>query len=69
MRFVRKLSKFWSFQASILLMIVTGAVAGLGAFTDLINPWYFLTLNVVGYAIIGLLRAIRQDDLHEDDDA
>lgn len=67
MKFVPKLTKFWSFQASMLLMVVTGAVAGLGAFTDLINPWYFLALNVAGYAIIGLLRSIKQDKVDDDD--
>ncbi len=58
----RRAPRLWTIQVSILLMLVTGAVAGLAAFTDLINPYLFLGLNVAGYGLIALLRLVSQGD-------
>lgn len=52
--------RLWSFQASMFFFVLNGAVASLAAFTDKIDPWTFLYLNVGGYGLIGLLRLIKQ---------
>ena len=40
-----------------------GAVIGLAAFSDFINPWLFLALNVAGYATIAIARVTKQPGL------
>lgn len=52
--------RLWSVQASVFFFVLNGAVAGLSAFTNKIDPWTFLYLNVGGYGLIGLLRLIKQ---------
>lgn len=65
MRFIdnvgSEIHRLWSVRLSIYLFVLTGAVVGLGAFTDYLNPWWFLGLNMIGYGAIGLFRVLRQD--------
>lgn len=57
-----RVPKMWSVQVAVLMAILNGAVLGLAAFVDVINPWWFLGLNVAGYAIVALARALLQGD-------
>jgi hypothetical protein len=56
----KQFHRLWSIQGSLFFGVLNGAVIGLSAFSDKIDPWLFLKLNVAGYAIIAALRLIKQ---------
>jgi hypothetical protein len=49
-----------SFRIAVFWGVLNGAVLGLAAFQDFINPWLFLTLNMVGYGTIAVARLTKQ---------
>jgi hypothetical protein len=55
-----ELHRLWTVRASLFMFVLTGAVLGLSAFSDVFNPWFFLTLNAVAYGLIGFLRLVKQ---------
>jgi hypothetical protein len=55
-----ELHRLWTVRASLFMFVLTGAVLGLSAFSDVFNPWFFLTLNALGYGLIGFLRLVKQ---------
>jgi hypothetical protein len=59
----RSSHRWWSVRAAVFWGALNGAVTALSAFSDNINPWLFLGLNVVGYATIGLARLLKQPGL------
>lgn len=63
----REIRRLWSIRAAVLLAVLNGGVLGLAAFVDIINPWWFLILNVVGYAAIAVVRILRQPGDEEAD--
>jgi hypothetical protein len=56
----KQFHRLWSVQASLFFAMLNGAVLGLAAFVNTIDPWTFLYLNVAGYVLIALLRLIKQ---------
>lgn len=58
----KRVPRLWSVQVAVFLAVLNGAVLGLAAFVDVLNPWWFLGLNVAGYAAIALARALLQGD-------
>lgn len=57
-----EIRRLWSIRAALILAALNGAVLGLAAFVDIINPWLFLILNVLGYAAIAIFRLLKQAD-------
>lgn len=58
----RVLRRTWSVRCSVYLALLNGAVLGLAAFVDVLNPWWFLGLNIAGYGAIALLRILKQPE-------
>jgi hypothetical protein len=56
----RKAGRLHSVRLTLLLAVLNGAVLGLAAFVDIINPWLFIGLNIAGYFAIALVRLIKQ---------
>lgn len=56
----REFRRLWSIRVALFFGALNGAVLGLAAFVDVINPWTFLILNVVGYAVIAVARLLKQ---------
>jgi hypothetical protein len=56
----RELRRLWSIRMALFFGALNGAVLGLAAFIDIINPWTFLVLNVLGYAAIAVARLLKQ---------
>lgn len=56
----RQIRRLWSIRLGLLFGAINGAILGLAAFSDVINPWLFLSLNVVGYGVIVGARLLKQ---------
>lgn len=52
--------RLWSMQVGLFFFVLNGAVVGLAAFSDELNPKLFLLLNMAGYGLIGLMRILKQ---------
>lgn len=52
--------RLWSIRIGLFFGALNGAVLGLAAFQDVINPWLFLGLNVVGWAMLIGARLLKQ---------
>ncbi len=52
--------KLWSIRLTLFWGVFSGAVFGLSAFYNYVNPWLFLGLNVVGYGTIAWARLTHQ---------
>lgn len=52
--------RLWSIRVGLFFFVLNGALVGLAAFVDKLNPVLFLVLNMVGYALIGLMRLLKQ---------
>lgn len=50
-----RLATFWG--------LLNGAVLALAVFQDVVNPWLFLSLNMIGYAAIAVGRVTHQPGL------
>ena len=53
-------ARAWSVRAALFWGAFNGALLGLVAFTDILNPYLFLALNVVGYSTIVVARVLKQ---------
>ncbi len=53
--------RLWSVRLSIFFGVLNGVALGLAAFIDVFNPWLFMGLNVLVYAVIAVVRLIKQD--------
>lgn len=60
----RQAHRMGSVQFAAAFGILNGAVFGLSAFNGLINPYWFLGLNVIGYALVSIARLVYQPKLH-----
>lgn len=56
----REFNRLWSIRIGLFFFILNGALVGLVAFTDVLNPVLFLALNMVGYGLIGIMRLLKQ---------
>ncbi len=64
----RVLRRAWSVHTALVLALLNGGVVGLAAFVDVLNPWWFLALNIAGYGAIAALRLIHQPKLHQSEE-
>jgi len=56
----REFHRLWSIRAGVFFFVLNGSLVGLLAFTDILNPVLFLGLNMFGYALIGVMRLLKQ---------
>lgn len=61
----RKAHRFNTIRLALFFSVLNGAVVGLAALQDVINPWAFLGLNMAGYGAIGLARITHQPGLDD----
>jgi hypothetical protein len=52
--------RLWSIRVGLFFGALNGGVLGLAAFVDVLNPYLFLGLNVIGYAILIGARLVKQ---------
>ena len=52
--------RLWSIRIGLFFGALNGAVLGLAAFQDVISPYLFLGLNVVGWAVLVGARLLKQ---------
>lgn len=50
----------WSVRLALLWGAINGALLGLAAFADILDPRVFLALNVIGYMTIMVARVLKQ---------
>jgi hypothetical protein len=56
----REFHRLWSIRVGLFFFVLNGALVGLAAFNEILNPVLFLALNMVGYGLIGLMRLLKQ---------
>lgn len=56
----RDFHRLWSVRVAVFFFVLNGALVGLVAFGDVLNPYLFMGLNVVGYAALGIARLTKQ---------
>lgn len=56
----KQFHRLWSVQSSLFFAVLNGALVGLSAFSNKIDPWLFMKLNVVGYLLVAALRLFKQ---------
>lgn len=56
----KQFHRLWSVQGSLFFAVLNGALVGLSAFSDKIDPWLFMKLNVGGYLTVAALRLFKQ---------
>lgn len=52
--------RLWSIRIGLFFFVINGALVGLTAFTEVLNPVLFLGLNMFGYGLIGVMRLVKQ---------
>jgi hypothetical protein len=52
--------RLWSIRVAVFFFVLNGALVGLAALGDVLNPWLFMGLNVAGYAVLGVARLTKQ---------
>lgn len=52
--------RLWSIRVGLFFFGLNGALVGLVAFGDVLNPFIFLGLNMLGYLAIGTMRLLKQ---------
>lgn len=52
--------RLWSIRVGLFFFVLNGALVGLAAFNDVLNPVVFLGLNMFGYGLIGVMRLLKQ---------
>lgn len=55
--------RFHSMRQAAFWGVLNGAVLALSKFTDFLDPWTFLALNCIGYALIAIGRVTKQPGL------
>lgn len=53
-------NRLWSIRIGVMFFVLNGALVGLAAFNEVLNPFLFLGLNMLGYAIVGVMRLLKQ---------
>jgi hypothetical protein len=56
----REFHRLWSIRVGLFFFVLNGALVGLAAFGDILNPLLFMSLNMGGYALIGIMRLTKQ---------
>ena len=56
----RELRRLWSIRIGLFFAALNGSVLGLAAFVNVINPWWFLGLNTLGYMVLIGARLLKQ---------
>ena len=56
----KEIHRLWTVRIAMFFFVLNGAVVGLAAFVDVFNPWLFMGLNIAGYALIGVMRLLKQ---------
>lgn len=56
----REMRRLWSIRVGLFFGALNGAVLGLAAFQDVINPWWFLFLNMAGWGALIAARLLKQ---------
>lgn len=56
----KEFHRLWSIRVGLFFFVLNGALVGLAAFTNVLNPVLFLVLNMGGYALIGAMRLLKQ---------
>jgi hypothetical protein len=56
----REFHRLWSIRVGLFFFVFNGVLVGLTAFYDVLNPFFFLGLNMFGYGLIGLMRLLKQ---------
>jgi hypothetical protein len=59
----KKAHRFHSVRLALFWGALNGGVIGLAKFSDFIDPWTFLWLNVAGYGLIAVGRVTKQPGL------
>lgn len=52
--------RLWSIRVGIFFFVLNGALLGLAAFSETLNPMLFLALNMAGYGLQGTMRLLKQ---------
>lgn len=52
--------RLWSIRVGLLFGALNGAMLGLVAFAGVIDPWWFLILNIVGWMVLIGARLTKQ---------
>lgn len=52
--------RLWSVRVGLVFFALNGALIGLAAFNEVLNPILFLALNMAGYVLIGAMRLLKQ---------
>jgi hypothetical protein len=57
----REFNRLWTIRISLAVGMFTGIASVIGAFADVFNPWFLLTVSVVAnVAVIPLARLAKQ---------
>lgn len=52
--------KLWSIRVALIFGALNGAMLGLAALVTVIDPWWFLALNIVGWTVLIGARLLKQ---------
>lgn len=52
--------RLWSLRVGLFFFVLNGALVGLAAFNQVLNPVLFMGLNMLGYGLIGVMRLLKQ---------
>lgn len=56
----REFHRLWSVRVGLFFFVLNGALVGLAAFNEVLNPVLFLSLNMFGYGLIGVMMLLKQ---------
>jgi len=56
----KEFHRLWSIRVGVFFFVLNGSLVGLAAFTNVLNPFFFLGLNMFGYGLIGVMRLLKQ---------
>lgn len=56
----KEFHRLWSIRVAVFFFVLNGALVGLAAFGEVLNPFLFMGLNVAGYAALGIARLTKQ---------
>jgi hypothetical protein len=56
----KEFHRLWSIRVGLFFFVLNGFLVGLVAFGDVLNPVVFMSLNMGGYALIGVMRLTKQ---------
>lgn len=52
--------RLWSLRVGLFFFALTGFLAGLAAFGEILNPFLYMGLSVFGYGLMGAMRLLKQ---------